>query len=311
MSSVRTSVDRYVELRRNLGFRMEPHECLLRSFASYLEQHKAAHITTVLAMSWAQLPTKAQPAHRARRLGIVRLFARYLSASDSRTEVPAEGLLPFRCKRRAPYIYSDAEIRRLLSAAHRMRSRAGLRAATYTTLIGLLVVTGLRISEAVALDESADVDLERGVLTIRRTKFGKSRLVPLHPSTTRALRRYLLVRNRVHPTRTTSALFVGEGGRRLTAWTIRRTFIHLSRQTGLRGPTDRCGPRLHDLRHRFAVTTLLHWYRRGVDVEQRLPRLSTFLGHGHVSDTYWYLSAVPELMRLAAKRLDLLQGDPS
>src|SRR5207247_2487486 len=184
-----------------------------------------------------------------------------------------------------------------------------LRVAPYTTMIGLFVVTGLRISEAVALHEPRDFDLCSGVLTIRRTKFGKSRLVPLHISATRALRRYVSLRNRIRPERTTPALFVGEAGRRLTVWAIRWTFNRLSRQTGLRGPADRCGPRIHDLRHRLAVTTLLQWYRRGVDVEQRLPRLSTFLGHGHVTDTYWYLSAVPELMRLAAKRLPPLEED--
>jgi integrase len=311
MSAIRRAVDQYLAMRRRLGFKLELHEFLLRSFAAYLEQQRARHVTTALALHWAQQPARAQPQQWARRLGVVRRFAVHLSASDPRTEIPPAGQLPYRPKRTAPHIYSDAEIERLLSAARQLRSPSGLRAATYTTLLGLLVVTGLRISEAVALDEPDDVDLRAGVLTIRRTKFGKSRLVPIHTTTTRALRRYARLRNGVHPARTTPAFFVGEHGCRLTVWTIRWTFNRLSRQTGLRGPADRRGPRLHDFRHRLAVTTLLHWYRRGVDVEHRLPRLSTFLGHGHVTDTYWYLTAVPELMHLAAKRLEPLEEDPA
>jgi integrase len=172
--------------------------------------------------------------------------------------------LPYRYQRRPPYIYQDGEIRQLLRAARHIGSATGLRAASYSTLIGLLAVSGLRISEAIALNDS---DLAEGVLTIRRTKFGKSRLVPLHPSTTRALRRYLRTRDRIRPRRPSEALFVGEQGRRLSEWTVRWTFNKLSRETGLRGPTDRRGPRLHDLRHRLAVNTLIGWYRRGVDVE--------------------------------------------
>lgn len=311
MSAIREAVGDYLRMRRSLGFKLELHESLLLDFATFLEAQQAPHITTAMAMRWAQLPTTAQPQQWARRLCIVRLFALHLRTSDSRTQVPPLGLLPYRPKRRAPHIYTDDEIARLLEAARRLRSPAGLRAITHFTLLGLLTVTGMRISEAVALDEADDVDLREGVLTIRRAKFGKSRLIPVHRSTVAAIERFLLVRNGVHPKRTTPALFVGETGRRLTVHAIRWTFIRLSRRTGLRGPTDRRGPRIHDLRHRFAVTTLLRWYRQGADVEQRLPTLSTFLGHGHVTDTYWYLSAVPELMRLAARRLDRASGQPS
>jgi integrase/recombinase XerD len=174
-------------------------------------------------------------------------------------------------------------------------------------LIGLLAVSGLRISEAVALDE-ADVRLTHGVLSIRRTKFGKSRLVPLHPSTTRALRRYLRVRDRIRTGQPSNAFFVDERGHRLRRGMVQWTFRKISRQTGLRGPTDARGPRLHDFRHSLAVKTLLGWYRRGVDVEHRLPTLSTYLGHGHITDTYWYLGAVPELLRLASNRLEARDG---
>lgn len=307
MSAIRRAVERYLELRRSLGFKLEVQGFLLRDFATWCERHRASHLTVESALRWAQRPERVRPQQWARRLAVVRRFAIHLSASDRHTEIPPPDLLPYRPVRAVPHIYSEAEIRRLLQAARRLRSSSGLRAATYTTLLGLLVVSGLRIGEAVALDEPADVDLRSGVLTIRRAKFGKTRLVPLHASSTRALRGYLRIRDRVRASRPTPALFVGEHGQRLSTWSVRRTFNQLSREIGLRDPDARRGPRLHDFRHRLAVTTLLRWYRRGVDVERHLPRLVAFLGHGHLADTYWYLSAMPELMRCAAARLESLQ----
>jgi integrase len=168
-------------------------------------------------------------------------------------------------------------------------------------LFGLLAVTGMRVSEPVALDRD-DIDLTRGILIIRRTKFGKSRMLPLHATTLEALCHYHKLRDRVF--RNTKSFFVSERGIRLTVWSVRKTFILLSRQTGLRGLDDRHGPRLHDLRHRFAIETLLSWYRAGIDVERRMPELSAYLGHVHVNDTYWYISAVPELLQLATLRLE-------
>jgi integrase/recombinase XerD len=303
MTLLRKAADDYLAVRRALGFKLRDHAGLLRDFTAFLKKEGAAHITTDLAVRWATQPVGVQPAHWARRLSIARRFAQSLSAADPRTEVPPQGLLPYRYRRKAPYIYRDAEIERLLQAAARIGSATGMRAATYSTLIGLLAVSGLRISEAIALDDE-DVDFAEGVLRIRRTKFGKSRLVPLHPSTTRALRRYLRTRDRIHPRRSCSAFFVGERGRRLTHWTARWTFNKLCRETGLRRPADHRGPRLHDLRHRLAIKTLIAWYRRGLDVERHLPVLATYLGHGHINDTYWYVTAVPELLRWAARRLD-------
>jgi integrase/recombinase XerD len=303
MSPFRKAVEDYVAMRQALGFKLRLPAGMLRDFALFLDAQNASHITTDLALRWAKQPIGVQPAQWANRLGVVRRFAQFRSASDPRTEIPLHGLLPYRYQRKAPYIYRDAQVQQLLQAARRIPSSTGLCATSYSTLIGLLAVTGIRISEAIALDDQ-DVDFTEGVLKIRRTKFGKSRLVPLHASTTRALRRYVRVRNRVRPVRPTDAFFVGEQGRRITEWTVRRTFNGLSRETGLRGPHDRRGPRLHDLRHRLAVKTLIDWYRRGVDVERRLPVLSTYLGHSHITDTYWYLTAVPELLRLAAERLE-------
>jgi len=302
MTSLHKTVEDYLAMRRALGFKLLLPGGMLRNFASFLDRESASHITTKLALRWATQPVGAQPAQWATRLGVIRQFARFMSASDPRTEIPPLGLLPYRYKRKRPYIYDDNEVRQLLRAARHIRSATGLRAASYSTLIGLLVVTGLRISEALSLDDQ-HVDLVAGVLTIGRTKFGKSRLVPLHPSTTRALKRYVYVLDRIRPRTQTDAFFVGEQGRRLTDSIVRKTYNKLSQQTGLRGPTDHRGPRLHDFRHSLAIKTLIGWYRRGVDVERRLPVLSTYLGHGHVTDTYWYLTSVPELLRLVSKRL--------
>jgi integrase len=307
MRDLRKALEEYLAVRRALGFKLTEAGHVLPDFLSFLERQGSSHITTELALRWARQPVSVVPAYWAQRLGFVRGFARYHAATDPRTEIPPQGLLPDRYIRKPPYIYSHREIVRLIETASRLPSTTGLRPWTYSTLLGLLAVTGMRISEPIALDRQ-DVDLARGVLTIRRTKFGKSRLVPIHPSTQRALLSYARRRDRIHPRPKTPSFFVSDRGTRLTHWTVRWTFVRLSRQIGLRGSSDRFGPRLHDLRHRFAVQTLLGWYRAGAHVERHLPELATYLGHGHVTDTYWYLSAVPELLRLAAMRLEPTQG---
>jgi integrase len=294
------ALEEYLALRRALGFIFDAPSRALHSFVAYAEHEGAFSITTDLALKWAMQPD-CQPAQWATRLCMVRRFARYMSALDPRTEIPPDDLLPHRFRRKCPYIYTDEEIIHLIGAAQKLPSPLGLRAATYSTLLGLLAVTGMRVSEPVALDRD-DIDLTRGILMIRRTKFGKSRMLPLHATTVEALRHYHKLRNRVF--RNTQSFFVSERGIRLTVWSVRNTFILLSRQTGLRGPDDSRGPRLHDLRHRFAIETLLSWYRAGIDVERRMPELSAYLGHVHVNDTYWYISAVPELLQLATLRLE-------
>ena len=310
MSTLSKAVDDYLELRRKLGYKLHESGTLLKQFVSFLEAEGASHITTELALRWATQPTNAQPAHWAARLRAVRLFAKHHNASDPRTEVPPLGLLPHRPRRRQPYIYSDGQIRQLIGATKCLPTTSGLRPWTYSTLLGLLAVTGMRISEALAIDRD-DVDLQKDVLTIRRTKFGKTRLVPIHRTTRDALRAYLRRRDRIFPAVRTPGFFLSERGTRLEGSCVRRAFSDLSRRVGLRGASDHRGPRLHDIRHRFAVATVLRWYRNGVDVGPRMPVLSTYLGHRHVSDTYWYLSAVPELLSLAASRLERSQGDIS
>ena len=303
MTSLRDVVEDYITLRRSLGFQLRDAANGLRDFASFMEERGAAHVTTELARQWAMQPAHRQPAGWAARLGWVRVFARYRSATDPRTEIPPLGLLPFRPRRARPYLYSDDEIQKLLEAAKNLPPVVGLRPWSYHCLFGILAVSGLRIGEARRLKRT-DVDLQGGLLLIRQTKFNKTRLVPLHTSTQQALADYAQRRDRLIPRPASDSFFLNDHGRCLESSAVRRTFYDLSRQTGLRGPTDRNGPRIHDFRHRFAVHTLIQWYRSGDDIERRLPVLSTYLGHAHVADTYWYLSVHPELMGLATERLE-------
>lgn len=307
MNTLRQALDEYLALRQAMGFKLVDESRLLPRYIDFIEAQGEVFITTDLAVRWATQCRAAQPAEWARRLRFVRVFARYRSATDPRTQIPPTGLLPYRPRRAEPYIYNDDEINRLLQAAGQLCSPTGLRAHTYVTALGLLAVTGMRISELVTLDNE-DVDLVSGQLTIRDTKFGKSRWLPLHPTTLQALRRYVQRRDQQYPMLRSSRFFVCEQGTPLTSCQVRATFVQLSRQIGLRGPTDSHGPRLHDFRHRFAVQTLLRWYQEGADVEQHLPELSTYLGHVKVSDTYWYLSATPELLQLALQRAEQVQS---
>ena len=305
MTALQKALQDYLALRRGLGTQLRGPEFHLRRFVEFLDREGAEMITTESALRWATAPGRASPATRAQRLGDVRRFAAWLSATDPRTEVPPQDLLPHRHRRKPPYIYSDQEIERVVCEAARLASPSRLRAHTYATLFGLLAVTGMRLSEALALNRD-DIDLRSGVLTVRRAKFGKSRFVPLHDSTCNALLRYARQRDRRLPRPATSAFFVAERGSRITIWSAEYTFAVVSRAVGLRAPASGhrhgCGPRLHDMRHRLAVRTLVRWYREGKDVERELPKLATYLGHAHVADTYWYLEAVPELLQLATER---------
>lgn len=311
MNTLRQAVQEYLSLRRSLGFKLHSAGKGLLDFVTFMEQRHASYITQSLALAWAQQPPGVGAEEWARRLSYVRLFARHRSATDPRTQVPPPGLLPYRPKRARPYLYSDQEIRGLVRTALELPGNGGLRPWTYHCLFGLLSVSGLRVGEAQSL-ELQDVDLKAGVLTIRGAKFGKSRLVPLHDSTIRVLADYVARREQIWAKRAVSSyLFVSNLGNRLDGGEIRRTFYALSRQIGLRGPSDSHGPRLHDMRHRFASKTLLRWYRAGEDAERRLPILSAYLGHVHWSDTFWYLSALPELMHEAMSRLERRWEDRS
>jgi integrase len=301
MTDLRSALKRYLSIRQGLGYKYRDEARDLSDFVSFMEVRKATTITTKLALAWATLPPRSSVSS-ARRLTVVRGFARHVASMDPKTEVPPAGLFPRR-KRPKPHIYSDAETDALLAAALSLPPADGLRRWTYHHLFGLIAVTGLRLSEATGLQRS-DVDLKEGVLTVRQTKFGKSRLLPLHPTTRAALHRYAERRDRHLGSRCGPNFFVTERGCPLIKQYVHPVFLRLSCEIGLRRPGDNRGPRVHDLRHTFAMRTLLGWYREGADVEKKLPALSTYLGHTCVRDTYWYLSACPDLMQEAVRRLD-------
>lgn len=302
MTDFRVAADDYLATRRAMGYKLIYHGPLLRQFASHLEAVSAEHLTISHALSWARPSSGTTAVWAAARLGVVRGFARYLSALDPATEVPPVGLLPEPGHRIVPYIYSDRDVARLLEAAGRLHPEH--RADTYQTVIALLAVTGMRVGEAVRLDQD-DIDFEQGLLTIRNSKYGKSRQLPLHPSTLAALAAYVSRRDDRRPHQRTQSLLTSTVGTRLLRDNVSTVFPRLVRECGLQGMDGHRPPRLHDLRHTFAVRCVIGWYREGVDVEQHLSLLSTYLGHIAPSTTYWYLSAVPELLELIADRLDV------
>lgn len=301
MSTLRELLHDYLTMRRALGFKLHSEGTGLSAFVGFMEQQQADCIRTDLALAWAKQPTAVQPEQWARRLGFVRVFARYCRAFDERTEIPPSQLLAFPRRSPRPYFFTDGDIETLLQGASRLPAKDELANHTYHCLFGLLSVAGLRIGEALALTVD-DVDLDEGILTLRSTKFGKSRLVPLHATSVVVLADYRRRRDHFMASRATCHWFVNAQGNRLSYDSARDVFHRLT--ATLPDQSGRRRPRLHDLRHHFALSTVVRWYRQGQDVEQRLPVLSAFLGHVEVRDTYWYLSACPELLGAAKERLE-------
>lgn len=303
MTGLRARAEQYLVMRRALGFKLETQGPHLMSFVGFCEQQGAEHVTADLAIAWATQTGRASSdeVYQARRLDTVRIFARHLQALDPATEVPPEDVLSRRYRRIPPYLYSPDEVAALMSAAGGLRP--GIRAATWQTLIGLLAVTGMRSGEACHLGRD-DIDLHAGTLQIVDSKFGKSRLLFLDPSTVTELRTYARVRDEQTPEPQASTFLVNSRGRPLDKYNIQHTFAGLVTAAGIHAPPGRRAPRLHDLRHVFAVVTILDWYRNGDNVQARLPILSTWLGHVDPKSTYWYLQAIPELLALAAGRLE-------
>ena len=295
-------VQEYLKFRRSCGYQLEAPGKELMLFFFYVE--KTDHmgpLTTELAVRWAKLPQDANPRYWAARYEIVRRFAEYRFLFNPATEIPPKGLLGSSKQRLSPHIYSDEEIAALLQAASRLTPSDGLHPRTYVTLFGLLVSTGLRISEALNLSHK-DVDLTTGVLTIKETKFRKSRLVPVHPSTLQALRHYSKLRDSYHPGTRSKTFFLSEKGTPLNYRGVLYIFIKLSRKLGWRDRDKK--HRIHDFRHSFAVRRLLKWYKEGANLDQKILALSTYLGHAQVTDTYWYLSAVPELLAIVSDKFE-------
>lgn len=312
MNTLREALEEYIDLRRGLGYKMRCEGLLLPQFVSFMEERHAEHISVRLALEWAQRAC-VQPAEWARRLCFVRGFARHRSATDSQTEIPPLGLLPHRSTRARPHLYTEDEIRRLLDAALELPvdwPSTSLRPWVFHSLLGLLSVTGMRLSEALNL-EVADVDVDQAVLTIRGAKFGQWRLVPIHRSTNAVLADYIERRAQFFRHPVSTYLFVTRRGNRLDSGHVHRTFYTLSRSTGLRAVGASKEPRLHDFRHRFAVQTLTRWYQADKDPGREMPLLSTYLGHVCVASTYWYLNGNPELMAQAMTRLERRWGESS
>lgn len=305
MNGLAEALEDYLALRRALGFELRQTIRSLPRFLRFIEREGATFITTELALQWAQEDPEASSVTHADRLAMVRRFAAWRCAEDPRTEIPPVRILPRRYQRPTPYIYSNEEIESIVSSAASLPSEKGLRSFTFSTAFGLLAVTGMRIGEVVALDRE-DVDLRTGILTIREGKRGKSRFVPIHATTKVVLRQYSKKRDSILPCVNMPAFFVSERGRRISAGSAGDNFVKVSRMIGLRPPAvdgrRGRGPRLHDLRHRFAVSTLINWYRLGADVDREIPKLATYLGHNGPDQVYWYLQAVPELLLLATQR---------
>jgi integrase len=306
MTALEQHLNDYMAIRRGLGFKLTQEQRMLTRFIAFMDQAGESTITVELAQRWATTPTGVGYAYLAQRMRAVRAFARYLHGIDPATEVPPLGLLPARRHRPIPHIYSPSEIGALMAAARTLRP--ALRAATMEVLIGLMACTGVRDSEAFALDRR-DIDRANRLLRIRGSKFGKSREVLIHETTMAALDRYLARRDRLRPGGDRVCVLVSSWGARLSHKSVHPSFDQIRRASGVTGtPTGRV-PRLHDLRHTFAVNTLIGWYRAGEDVAVKLPLLSTYLGHVDPAATYWYLSAVPELLGLAADRLERREAD--
>jgi integrase len=299
--ALRDQLAGYLALRRALGYRLARPEKLLGQFLDHLDRAGKSRVTVAVALDWARLPANGGSNWWAYRLSAVRGFATYLHAIDPVHEIPAADLLPQRPLRASPYLYSDADIAALIAATRALRTP--LRQATFATLIGTLAVTGIRVGEAIALNRG-DVDPAAGRLVVRHGKFGKARELTLHPTTVTALRRYQRLRDRSAPATGTAAFFVSLAGTRLLYCNVHNAFRRLIHLAGLTPRSASCRPRIHDLRHSFAVKAMLDAYAAGQDGQARLTLLSTWLGHVHPGSTYWYLSASPELMAVAGQRLE-------
>lgn len=305
MSDLRQQVSDYITLRRSLGFKLLQHDRLLNDFVDYLDHVGASTVTSQLALAWATRPTNVHPLCWKKRLSVVCGFSRYLQTIDPSVEVPAPDLLAYRYQRPTPYLYSETEIAGLIDTAGTLSPP--LRAVTYQTLLGLLAATGMRLGEAIRLDR-ADFDPVTGLILIRQTKFNKSRRLPLHPTTIVALKEYTRQRDRLSGNPRVPSFFVSTRGTRLIDACVRHVFRQIICRLGLQPRAGSGEPRIHDLRHTFAVNTLRDWYRSGTDVAGKLPLLSAYLGHVDPVSTYWYLQGDPELLVLAAERIGQPRG---
>ncbi|HVH45158.1 MAG TPA: tyrosine-type recombinase/integrase [Labilithrix sp.] len=303
MKSLAQHVSEYLMMRRSLGFKAEREKWHLFAFVAFLKTQRVRHIKTALVVAWAKQPADAHPGYWAGKFGVVRGFAKYVHLIDSRHEVPSPGLLGRHPRRTTPAIYTEKEVVRILHAARertflRHQKKAPFKGLTHEVLFGLLAATGMRVGEAIRLDDS-DIDWAGGVLVIRESKFRKSREVPVHDTVLDVLRSYREARDRQIPRRHTKSFFASLAGTRLIYNNVHTTFRQLLKSAGI----ERRRARVHDLRHTFVVRTVLRWYREGANVDACMPILSTYLGHRSPASTYWYLTATPELMAVVGRKL--------
>jgi len=304
--SLSLELQRYLEIRRNLGYDLSTSERVLKQFVFFLEKKNETHITTDLFLQWKQVFGKASQSTWSRRLGMVRLFASWLYSMDTLHEIPPQSLIPSHYRRKQPYIYTDEEIRRIIEAANLLSSKNGLREITYPVFFGLVSVTGLRISEAISLN-NRNVDLQNGIITLYNSKNGKDRILPVTECTKKQLKEYTRKRDRLLG-HIPEPFFVSDEGSRLTDCAVRYNFAVVGKMIGLR--TEQrfykhgIGPRIHDLRHTFAVKVMINWYKEGKNIDQEMLKLVTYLGHQSIIHTYWYIEAVPELLALASQRTE-------
>ena len=301
MKSLRQGIDEYLEYRSRLGFQLTFAKNFLRNFASFMEENQIKHITTEFALAFATINTKAQSISWAKRLGIIRRFAIYWATVDTKTEIPPKNLLSSAYERRNPYIYTDEEILELLNYTD--RSENPFDQYVYFILFGLLAVTGMRISEALALNYN-NIDLKNGTIMICQSKFRKSRYIPIHQTTVKILKDFNEYRNHYFPHPITSKFLVNHKGVELKKRTVQDAFQRRLKKIGLTKSVEwKNKPKIMGFRHTFAINTLLRWYKQDVaSINSHIPLLSTYLGHVKPSNTYWYLSATPELLKLVVSR---------
>ena len=304
--SMQHLVQEYLDERRGLGFALTIPGAQLLAFARFADAsgHRGP-LTRQLITSWARDEAKrATPLTWARRIEVVRPFAEHRAPIEPGTYVPDADTFGRSRRRLAPHIYTDREVTDLLAAAGRLSPKGTLRPMTYRALFGLIAATGLRLSEALRL-QCADVDLDAGMLTVRQTKFAKLRIVPLHPTTVRALKQYLTLRQRHLPTAQGGPFLASARGTALAKRTVHWVFDRLRKQLGWTARGGHAAPRIHDLRHTFICRRVQLWHANGTDIDNAMVALSTYVGHAKVSDTYWYLTAAPDLMSVAARRFEL------
>lgn len=304
--SLLMELERYLKIRHNLGYDLTTSERVLKKFICFLQSKNKPHITSDLFLEWKQVFGKASQSTWARRFGMVRLFASWLHCIDSDHEIPSKSLIPCHYKRKKPYIYTNDQIISIIETASLLPSKNGFRAITYPAFFGLVSVTGLRISEAISLN-NVDVDLQNGIITLQNGKNGKSRILPITECTKNYLKEYSRKRDRLLGY-TPEPFFVADEGSRLTDCAVRYNFAVVGKIVGLRQEQrfhkHGVGPRIHDLRHTFAVKVMMDWYKKDKNIDQEILKLVTYLGHTTVANTYWYIEAVPELLELASQRAE-------